>query len=73
MLAMNLSRFTSSWNRPAAIHPTRKPGARILEYDEHNRSFQSSPRSGFMDVELKDGHVVITSQAVIVLEGRMSI
>ena len=37
------------------------------------RSFQSSPRSGFMDVELKDGHVVITSQAVIVLEGRLSI
>lgn len=37
------------------------------------RSFQSSPRSGFMDVELKDGHVHITSQAVIVLEGRMSI
>ena len=37
------------------------------------RSFQSSPRSGFMDVELKDGHVEITSQAVIVLEGRMSV
>lgn len=35
------------------------------------RSFQSSPRSGFMDVELKDGHVEITSQAIIVLEGRM--
>jgi len=37
------------------------------------RSFQSSPRSGFMDVELKDGQVVITSQAVIVLEGRLSV
>ncbi|HKQ98451.1 MAG TPA: PhzF family phenazine biosynthesis isomerase [Candidatus Polarisedimenticolia bacterium] len=37
------------------------------------RSFQSSSRSGFMDVELKDGHVVITSQAVIVLEGRMDV
>jgi PhzF family phenazine biosynthesis protein len=35
------------------------------------RSFQCSPRSGFMDVELKDGHVEITSQAVIVLEGRI--
>lgn len=33
------------------------------------RSFQSSERSGFMDVELIDGKVLITSQAVIVFEG----
>jgi PhzF family phenazine biosynthesis protein len=37
------------------------------------RSFQSSQRSGFMDVELVDGHVLITSQAVIVLEGQISV
>jgi PhzF family phenazine biosynthesis protein len=37
------------------------------------RSFQSSGRSGFMDVELVNGHVLISSQAVIVFEGRISI
>lgn len=36
------------------------------------RSFQASQRSGFMDVELVDGHVLISSQAVIVLEGQIS-
>lgn len=35
------------------------------------RSFQSSKRSGFMDLELVDGKLYISSQAVIVLEGRM--
>jgi len=37
------------------------------------KSFQASERSGFMDVELKDGRVVITSQAIIVLEGRLKV
>ena len=36
------------------------------------RSFQSSPRSGFMDVELVAGCVRISSQAVIVFEGQLS-
>jgi PhzF family phenazine biosynthesis protein len=35
------------------------------------KSYQSSKRSGFMDVELKDGKLIITSQAIIVLEGMM--
>lgn len=37
------------------------------------RSFQSSQRSGFMDVELVDDHVLISSQAVIVLEGEITV
>jgi PhzF family phenazine biosynthesis protein len=37
------------------------------------KSFQSSQRSGFMDVELVDGHLLISSQAIIVFEGRLSI
>ena len=37
------------------------------------RSFQASARSGFMDVELTDGCVVITGQAIIVLEGKISL
>jgi predicted PhzF superfamily epimerase YddE/YHI9 len=37
------------------------------------RSFQSSQRSGFMDVELVDGHVLISSQAIIVFEGQMTV
>ncbi len=37
------------------------------------KSFQSSARSGFMDVEILDGNLLISSQAVIVLEGEMSI
>ena len=32
------------------------------------KSFQSSQRSGFMDVELVDGNVLISSQAIIVFE-----
>jgi PhzF family phenazine biosynthesis protein len=35
------------------------------------RSFQSSQRSGFMDVELVDGRLLISSQAVIVFEGQI--
>jgi len=35
------------------------------------KSFQASERTGFMDVELKGDRVVITSQAVIVLEGTL--
>jgi PhzF family phenazine biosynthesis protein len=35
------------------------------------RSFQASPRSGSMEVELVDGHLLISSQAIIVLEGQM--
>jgi PhzF family phenazine biosynthesis protein len=35
------------------------------------RSFQSSRRSGFMNVELGDDHVLISGQAVIVFEGRL--
>jgi PhzF family phenazine biosynthesis protein len=35
------------------------------------KSFQASQRSGVMDVDLIDGHVLISSQAVIVLEGRI--
>jgi len=35
------------------------------------KSFQASQRTGFMDVDLRDGRVVITSQAVIVLEGHL--
>jgi len=37
------------------------------------RSFQSSQRSGFMDVELLDDHVLISSQAIIVFEGQISV
>ena len=35
------------------------------------RSFQSSRRTGFMEVELMDDRVLISSQAVVVFEGRM--
>jgi PhzF family phenazine biosynthesis protein len=37
------------------------------------RSFQSSKRTGFMDVELVDGKTQIKSQAVIVFEGQLTI
>jgi PhzF family phenazine biosynthesis protein len=37
------------------------------------KSFQASERSGFMDVELVDEHVLISSQAVIVFEGEISL
>lgn len=37
------------------------------------RSFQSSKRTGFMEVELIDGKVRIQGQAVIVLEGQLTI
>lgn len=36
------------------------------------KSFQSSRRSGFMDVELMENHLLISSQAVIVFEGCLS-
>lgn len=35
------------------------------------KSFQASERTGFMDVELRDDRVLISSQAVIVLEGQL--
>lgn len=35
------------------------------------RSFQASARTGFMDVELIEGRVRITSQAIMVFEGRL--
>ena len=35
------------------------------------KAYQASERSGFMDVELCDGRVMIQSQAIIVLEGRL--
>jgi len=37
------------------------------------KSFQSSKRTGFMDVELVDGKLQIQGQAVIVFEGRLTI
>lgn len=37
------------------------------------KSFQASERTGSMDVELRDGRVVITSQAIIVLEGNLCV
>jgi PhzF family phenazine biosynthesis protein len=37
------------------------------------RSFQASKRTGFMDVELRDGKLQIQGQAVIVFEGRLTI
>ena len=37
------------------------------------RSFQSSRRSGFMEVELLDDRVLISSQAILVLEGRITV
>jgi PhzF family phenazine biosynthesis protein len=37
------------------------------------KSFQSSRRTGFMDVELVDGKLRIQGQAVIVFEGRLTI
>jgi PhzF family phenazine biosynthesis protein len=37
------------------------------------RSFQSSPRTGFMEVELVDGGLLIRGQAVIVFEGRLAL
>ena len=37
------------------------------------KSFQSSKRTGFMNVELVDGKLLIESQAVIVFEGRLTI
>jgi predicted PhzF superfamily epimerase YddE/YHI9 len=36
-------------------------------------SFQSSKRTGSMDVELVDGRLQIKSQAVIVFEGQLTI
>ncbi len=37
------------------------------------KSFQSSKRTGFMEVELRAGKLLITSQAVIVLVGQLTI
>jgi PhzF family phenazine biosynthesis protein len=37
------------------------------------RAFQASKRSGFMDVELVDGKVLISSQAVIIYQGEISV
>jgi PhzF family phenazine biosynthesis protein len=37
------------------------------------KSFQSSRRTGFMDVELVDGKLMIESQAVIVFEGQLTL
>jgi PhzF family phenazine biosynthesis protein len=37
------------------------------------RSFQASQRSGFIELELVDGHLLMSSQAVIVLEGQISV
>lgn len=37
------------------------------------RSFQSSRRSGFMDVELDNGELIITGNAVIVLKGELCV
>jgi predicted PhzF superfamily epimerase YddE/YHI9 len=37
------------------------------------RSFQASKRTGFMDVELKEGKLQIQGQAVIIFEGRLTI
>ena len=37
------------------------------------KSFQSSRRTGFMDVELVDGKLQIKSQAVIVFEGQLTV
>jgi PhzF family phenazine biosynthesis protein len=37
------------------------------------KSFQSSKRTGFMNVELVDGKLLIESQAVIVFEGQLTI
>ena len=37
------------------------------------RSFQASKRTGFMEVELKEGKLQIQGQAVIVFEGRLAI
>jgi len=37
------------------------------------KSFQASERSGFMDVELVDDYLLISSQAVIVFEGEISL
>ena len=37
------------------------------------KSFQASQRSGFMAVELLDGQVLISGQAIVVLEGEISI
>lgn len=37
------------------------------------RSFQASKRTGFMEVELKEGKLQILGQAVIVFEGRLTV
>jgi PhzF family phenazine biosynthesis protein len=37
------------------------------------KAFQASQRSGFMDVELVDGKVLISSQAVIIFQGEISV
>jgi PhzF family phenazine biosynthesis protein len=37
------------------------------------KSFQSSKRTGFMDVELIDGKLQIQGQAIIVFEGRLTV
>jgi predicted PhzF superfamily epimerase YddE/YHI9 len=37
------------------------------------RSFQASKRTGFMEVELKEGKLQIQGQAVIIFEGRLTI
>lgn len=46
---------------------SRKLGKRKLN------SFQCSPRSGFMEVEVQDEGVRIRSQAVIVFDGRIRV
>jgi predicted PhzF superfamily epimerase YddE/YHI9 len=37
------------------------------------RSFQASKRTGFMEVELKEGKLQIHGQAIIIFEGRLAI
>ena len=37
------------------------------------RAYQSSQRTGYMNVELKGSKVVVSSHAVIILEGEMSV
>jgi len=37
------------------------------------RSFQASKRTGFMEVEFKEGKLQIQGQAVIIFEGRLTI
>jgi predicted PhzF superfamily epimerase YddE/YHI9 len=73
------SRYSWPWSGTNQDPVTGATHTLLTKYWSHRigkttmRSFQASPRSGFMDLELVGDRLLITSQAVIVLEGEISI